>query len=80
MFFDFNGLVETKFIFLLFIKNSSLCSYLSMILNLDFYQNSLCKAFYLLAAMENLGIANFNRNPTGADVDKISLDVFVNEA
>eukprot|EP00795_Rhopilema_esculentum_P007519 gene7519-13301_t len=30
-------------------------------------------------AMENLGIANFNRNPTGADVDKISLDVFVNE-
>ena len=30
--------------------------------------------------MDNLGVVDFNKDPPGADIDKINLDVFVNEA
>lgn len=32
------------------------------------------------SALENLGIKDINRNPPGADMDEITLEVFLKEA
>ena len=36
--------------------------------------------FFQSAALENLGIKEINRNPPGADMDEITLEVFLKEA
>ena len=34
----------------------------------------------LPSALENLGVRKINRNPPGADIDEITLEVFLKEA
>ena len=35
---------------------------------------------FLLIGMENLGVTDFNKSPSGSDANQISLDVFLHEA
>ena len=42
--------------------------------------NCLFYKLSLSSALENLGVRKINRNPPGADIDEITLEVFLKEA
>lgn len=37
-------------------------------------------SFYMTLGLETLGVESFDKNPLGADIDKISGDTFLKEA